>query len=119
MTETPAWSKAVALYANPADYNEDRRKIKHCGHVIESNDLILWGFRTSLEHVTWCVTNKSPVYIPNYRPIVGDAWFVWMLAGNIRRIPQVIPYPLEYIFFARDKKLRPYTYEELVNRIPK
>lgn len=117
MNSTPAFSKAVALYKEPQQMDKDRQAIKDCGGtIIETPELILWGIPHSMNLISLQGNNvkipRRPVYYN--RP---DAWFIWLCAGDVSLIPAVIPYPLEWVVFARRNRLRAYKFRELVKNL--
>lgn len=114
MTPTPAWSKAVALYTDPSQMDRDREAIKACGGtVIETPEFILWGFPFD----SCCVQEGVQIPLPGYTLSHVDAWFCWMLAGDTAAAVQAVPYPLEWLIFARRNKLRAYKFDGLVKRL--
>lgn len=83
------------------------------GTTISRPDLIVWGFPVNMKEV---LNGPRPARIRTYQN--PDAWFVWACAGDIRRIPEVIPYRLPHIIFARDNgELRAYDYDRLIGKI--
>lgn len=83
------------------------------GHHIYTDKLCLWGFPVNRRDI---INGKRPVEITRHK--APDAWFVWACAGDIRSIPDVIPYRLPHIIFARDnEELRVYDYDRLIGKI--
>ncbi len=107
-------NKARAAYEVFGDYDADRSMIlSNGGHVIERNGTHLWGFA-----IDYSEALQPPVSIttPRDKP---DTWFVWFLYGDLREVWPLIPYELPFIIFAREGKLRAYTFDSLAKRLSK
>lgn len=103
------WKRDHAKYMR-----EQNAVVQAGGYLIPLHpDFIVWGFPVNMKEV---LNGPRPARIKTYQN--PDAWFVWACAGDIRRIPEVIPYRLPYIIFARDNgELRAYDYDRLIGKI--
>jgi hypothetical protein len=69
------------------------------GHLIAGPRLFLLGRRVS--H-TW---PDELLRDPWQTDPDGDAWHVWLCAGDLRAIPGVVPYPLPWVTYHRRGRL--------------
>jgi hypothetical protein len=99
-------------YESFGEYDADRAAIlDNGGHIFERPDICLWGFPIHHSEVL-----DPPVSILTPRSEV-DTWFVWYLYGDLRKVWSLIPYKLPLIIFARDHKLRVYSFESLAKKL--
>lgn len=81
------------------------------GHVIETEHLHLWGFPIHLQEA------YNPPIVLTHQRKDPDTWFVWWMEGDISYVWAAIPYPLPFIIFARDNRLKAYTFEALSRKL--
>ena len=105
---------AIDLFnGNCFDYVAQRQSIRRLpeGRVIETPTCCLWGFPVRYDPAA----THYPIQ-PEPHP---DAWLVWLCTGTIEGILDLIPYPLPYIIFARDNRLRTYKFQTITSKIMK
>lgn len=115
----PVTSKqqALNLYNNDAvRYVTERHLIRTLpkGRTIETPTCCLWGFPIlitprTIKHGT----------VPIYHEPNPNCWMVWLCTGDLRTVLHLIPYPLPFIAFARDNRLRGYSFEKLTRKLMK
>jgi hypothetical protein len=111
--------QAMSLYAqrpNPWEYVMDRHLIRMLpqGHLIDTPECCLWGFPIRL---TPRVLKHGTVTI-HHEPN-PNCWMVWLCTGDLAHVLSLIPYPLPHIAFARDNRLRGYSFEKLTRKLMK
>lgn len=109
--------QAINLYeGNAVRYVGERHRIRRLpqGKVIETHDCCLWGFPICL---TPRLLKRGTVRI-HHEPD-PNCWMVWLCTGNLDHILHLIPYPLPFIAFARDNRLRAYSFEKLTRKLMK
>lgn len=94
-------------------YVAQRRSIRRLpqGYVIETPDCVLWGFPVRYDPAA------THYRIEHHQD--PDTWLVWLCAGTIRGILDLIPYPLPRIMFARDNRLRTYKFQTITSKLMK
>lgn len=102
------------MWKNELNFSTEHALVRKAGgHIIHTEQFVLWGFPVNRKEV---LNGPRPAQIRVYKN--PDAWFVWACAGDIGRIPDVIPYRLDSIIFARDNgELRAYDYDRLIGKI--
>jgi hypothetical protein len=109
--------QAIDLYnGNAVRYVGERHLIRRLpqGRTIETPQCCLWGFPIRL---TPRLLKHGTVTI-HHEPD-PDCWMVWLCTGDLESVLHLIPYPLPYIAFARDNRLRGYSFERLTRKLMK
>lgn len=96
---------------NQAEHDRDLQQVMAAGgyRLVATDGSELWGFPCRVSKV-------YPGYTPAWEPH-PDCWFVWLYAGNLHSLIGLVPYPLPWVIFARDNRLRAYKLEPLLKRI--
>jgi hypothetical protein len=109
--------QAINLYnGNAVRYVGERHLIRRLpqGRTIETPACCLWGFPIQL---TPRLLKHGTVTI-HHEPD-PDCWMVWLCTGDLESVLHLIPYPLPYVAFARDNRLRGYSFEKLTRKLMK
>ncbi len=109
--------QAIDLYnGNAVRYVGERHLIRSLpqGRTIETPQCCLWGFPIRL---TPRLLKHGTVTI-HHEPD-PDCWMVWLCTGDLESVLHLIPYPLPYVAFARDNRLRGYSFEKLTRKLMK
>lgn len=112
-----AKQQALNLYSgNAVRYVGERHAIRRLpqGKVIETPQCCLWGLPIRLTPRTL----KHGTVTIHHEP-EPNCWMVWLCTGDLESVLHLIPYPLPYIAFARDNRLRGYSFEKLTRKLMK
>lgn len=113
----------TTIFAHALDlYKGNRIKLAHDmehiadlpdGRLIIHKGLMLWGFPIRTKGIT-----PDRVLIEHHDN--PDTWAVWLAAGEMTRanVMESIPYPLEWVVFARDNRLKCYNLQALLQKLP-
>jgi hypothetical protein len=83
------------------------------GYVFNTPELFIMARRISTDWPEDCILDP---WLTNPE---GDAWHVWLYAGEILAIPPLIPYFLPYVTFHRKGKFKIHRMEHLLRFLPR
>lgn len=112
---TPVEQAAHVYETEPCarSFKEDLEAHLLNGYVFSTPDLFVMGRAVDSSAPYELVTNPWHVF----EPAKCDAWLCYLAAGDLRKMPAVIPYELPKIGFERKNVLRYYPVSVLTHRI--